>query len=134
MPFEFICPSCGRLVSSPQASAGKRQKCAACWAKVTVPADVRASNLNALLEDAKPPPRDGMGFKHAVRVLRDLVTAAGRLWWWPFRGPKGERYLHFRCPYCDRRLRFGRHLAGRWITCPACKHHFALPAVPAEEP
>jgi hypothetical protein len=23
-------------------------------------------------------------------------------------------------------------MAGRWTTCPACKHHFTLPAVPAE--
>jgi ribosomal protein L37AE/L43A len=73
-----------------------------------------------------------MGFNDNLRALRGFIATAGSFLWWPFRRPKAEQLFRFLCPYCDRKLRFPRHMAGRWTTCPACKHHFTLPAVPAE--
>jgi hypothetical protein len=59
-----------------------------------------------------------------------VILAVGGYLLLRLRPLKKEAYFYFRCPYCDRKVRFRERLAGSWTICPACKHHFTVPAVP----
>lgn len=45
MPVEFRCPSCSKLLRTPDESAGKKAKCPQCGAIVDVPAEDRAAGV-----------------------------------------------------------------------------------------
>src|SRR5262245_5227589 len=50
--------------------------------------------------------------------------------WWQMRA-SGEVFLSWRCPHCDKGLRYPSSRAGRTAPCPACKRRLTVPTTPA---
>jgi hypothetical protein len=50
--------------------------------------------------------------------------------WWQMRA-SGEVFLSWRCPHCDKGLRYPSSRAGRTASCPACKRRLTVPTKPA---
>ena len=62
-----------------------------------------------------------------------VVVAAGAVGYWVVRRrqwqAKDERFCHFRCPGCRRRLRFQARQVGRMGGCSHCGADVTFPAV-----
>jgi len=41
-----------------------------------------------------------------------------------------ESALHFRCPRCEKKMRYKQALAGQAIACPGCRRRITLPTQP----
>jgi hypothetical protein len=67
-----------------------------------------------------------------------LLAGGGYGWfWWQqqrARRPQEQTYYHFRCPKCDRKLRYPTSRAGRKAVCTFCKQTFTSPELPIEKP
>jgi hypothetical protein len=43
-------------------------------------------------------------------------------------GPDSGPYVHFRCPFCNKKLRFPAKKAGKPGMCPCCRRRWTMPA------
>jgi hypothetical protein len=67
-----------------------------------------------------------------LAALGALVAAGGALAFWLMRRGGGEgagEYHHFRCPGCQRRLRYHRRQVGHKGECSNCKRELVFPPV-----
>lgn len=67
----------------------------------------------------------------ALLGLAALAVAGGGLAYWLMRrgGGASEEYYHFRCPGCQRRLRYQRRQVGHKGECSNCKRELLFPPV-----
>ncbi len=42
--------------------------------------------------------------------------------------PASGPYMHFRCPHCNKKLRFPASKAGKPAMCPSCRRRWNVPA------
>src|SRR5262245_29002018 len=57
------------------------------------------------------------------------VVAVGGYAWGRARSSRGPASTSYRCPRCQRKLRYSPSLAGRPAACPGCRRRLTLPAL-----
>jgi hypothetical protein len=65
-----------------------------------------------------------------VLLALGALAAAGVVWaYLRLRAPRQERFYHFRCPGCRRRLRYRKAQTGHAGKCSNCGHGVIFPPV-----
>ncbi len=58
-----------------------------------------------------------------------VLLAVGGFFYMRFRNPKQEAVYHFRCPSCNRKLRYYARQVGHRGMCGHCKEQLTFPAL-----
>ena len=68
MPIEFHCPGCGKLMRTPDATAGRKGQCPHCGTKVQIPATSLASpeKPKPATSPPSPPRRQSIALRQAA--------------------------------------------------------------------
>ena len=115
MAIEFHCPGCGKLVRTPDKSAGKRGQCPHCQTKVQIPmasiATSKSANEDDLLID---PTRPQAPASPAVEQV--------------------ESSIELTCSSCSQKLAVPAAAAGRKGKCPHCGTVMAIPSTGSSPP
>ena len=158
MPIEFNCQSCGRLMRTPDAAAGKKGKCPSCSATMDIPsASAPQANTPAAPTSDSSSSEQGKGTESqgtsdriefpcpkCSQPVRTPVSAAGKKGKCPSCGEvvqiplespdapqtevKPSAKIQFRCPGCQKRLRMPANVAGKKVKCPACSAVLSIPS------
>ena len=65
-----------------------------------------------------------------IILLVLVVLGAGGYWVVRSRAPREDVLCHYRCPNCDKKLRYRASRAGKPAVCPACRVSSTLPPAP----
>jgi DNA-directed RNA polymerase subunit RPC12/RpoP len=109
MPIEFYCPGCGKLMRTPDATAGRKGQCPQCGTKVQIPI---SSVANA--ETASP--------AASPTVSPAAPAASGAA------SPGAGTQIRFACNTCNRTLSVPSSNAGKQARCPGCNSVTQIPA------
>ena len=107
MPIEFHCPSCNRLLKTPDATAGKKGKCPHCQSVMHIPNASTAHNWppDASQPAATPPAAASSPVAPAPAAPQQPAAT----------GP-----IEFHCQSCQRYLKTPPQTAGKQGKCPHC--------------
>ena len=105
MPIEFYCPGCGKLMRTPDDTAGRKGRCPNCGTKVQIPHATLANSGRADVDLAA-----------AVEVSEAVLPA--------------PRKIEFYCSSCGRQVRVVESAAGQRGKCPQCQAVVQIPTLP----
>ena len=121
---EFACQSCGKELSVPAASAGKKGKCPHCSAVMTIPErSVPVETKSAAPSQpagrwrGTPQPKP----KPVAAVKKSPPASA------PSPAPQAGAKIEFSCERCGRVVRVAAAAAGQKGQCPQCKSVMMIP-------
>lgn len=120
MSIQFHCQSCGKLVATPDAAAGKKGKCPYCAAVMQIPLASTATDEEPA---PTPPPAPKAAPKPSAASSLPVATVA-------------SEPISFPCPECQGTVRCPGTTAGKKGRCPHCQAIVQIPLVspPASSP
>lgn len=104
MPIEFFCPGCGKLMRTPDDTAGRKGLCPNCGIKVQIPPTTLATTGTADVE---------------LAIAADTPEAA----------PEPRKFQFF-CSSCGHQVRVVESAAGQRGKCPRCQAVVQIPTPP----
>lgn len=113
MSIEFHCPGCGKLMRTPDATAGRKGQCPHCGTKVQIP-------TSSLTTSEKPLPPASPARPPAPAANRPAAASVS-----------GADMIRFTCTSCGRTLSVPASSAGKQSRCPGCN---AVSQVPGAKP
>ena len=110
MAIEFYCPGCGKLMRTPDPTAGRKGRCPHCATKVQIP-------MTSITANADTPSAPN----HAAPTPQQPAATS------PVGQPANNDPIQFVCASCQKTLRVPAVNAGKKDKCPHCSAVMTIP-------